>query len=129
MKAKEKIYKRGRRHRHVRKKLTGTAERPRLNVFRSVKHIYCQVIDDSVIDKNGNYCGTTLVACSSLTPSIRGRIKHGGNIESARIIGEEIAKLAKAKGISKVAFDRGGYLYHGRVKALAEAARQGGLQF
>lgn len=126
---KRKESQRERRHRHIRKKLIGTAERPRLNVFRSLKHIYCQVIDDSIQDKNGNFCGKTLLVCSSLTPSVREKIKHGGNIASARIIGEELAKLAKAKGITKVAFDRGGYLYHGRVKALAEAAREGGLQF
>lgn len=124
-----KLKRRWRRHCHLRKKLIGTPERARLNVFRSVKHIYCQIIDDTSVDKNQKPCGKTLVACSTVSPTIRGRIKHGGNIEAARIVGEEIAKLAKAKGITKVAFDRGGYLYHGRVKALAEAARQGGLEF
>lgn len=126
---KEKIERRLRRKRHIRKKLVGTAERPRLCVFRSLKHIFCQIIDDTVVDKNGSYSGKTLVACSTLTASIRSRIKSGGNIAAAKIVGEEIAKLAQAKGIKKIAFDRGGYLYHGRIKALADAARQGGLEF
>lgn len=130
MKAQQKkIHKHERRQSHIRKTLTGTAERPRLSVFRSVKHIYCQIIDDKAVDKHGNYSGKTLVACSSVTPAIHGKVKHGGNIEAARIVGEEIARLAKAKGITKVAFDRAGYQYHGRVKALADAARKGGLEF
>lgn len=124
-----KIEQRERRKAHIRKSLIGNAERPRLNVFRSLKHIYCQIIDDSVVDKNGNFCGTTLVTCSTLSPSVRGRIKTGGNIDAAKVVGEEIAKLAKSKGITKIAFDRGGFKYHGRVKALADAARQGGLDF
>jgi large subunit ribosomal protein L18 len=125
----KKVHRHWRRQHHIRKTLIGTAERPRLSVFRSVKHIYCQIIDDKAVDKNGNYCGKTLAACSTVAPSVRGRVKHGGNIEAARIVGEEIAKLAKTKGITKVAFDRAGYQYHGRVKALADAARQGGLEF
>lgn len=124
-----KRHRRLRRQHHIRRKLIGTAERPRLNVFRSLKHIYCQIVDDTHIDKHGHRCGTTLVACSTVTPSIHEQVGYGGNIKAASKIGEEIAKLAKEKGITKVAFDRGGYKYHGRVKALAEAARKGGLEF
>lgn len=111
---------RERRRMRVRKKVYGTAERPRLNVFRSLKHIYAQVIDD---DR-----GITLVAASSLSPELRGKV-NGGNIEGAAAVGRLIAEKAKAKGISKVVFDRAGYLYHGRVKALADAARENGLEF
>ena len=128
-KQKLKQYRRWRRHCHIRKKLIGTPERPRLSVFRSLKHIYCQIIDDTAVDKYGRICGKTLVACSTLNPSIRSKIKYGGNIESAKLVGEEIARLAKEKGITKVAFDRGGYKYHGRIKALADAARKAGLEF
>jgi len=109
------------RHRRVRKKITGTPERPRLNVFRSLKHIYAQIIDD--------YAGRTLVAASTLDRELRDKIKYGGNIEAAKQVGALIARRALEKGIKKVVFDRGGYLYHGRVKALAEAAREGGLEF
>lgn len=130
MKAIQKKHQRRlRRQRHLRRKLIGTPDRPRLNIYRSLKHISCQIIDDTAIDKNKNRCGKTLVACSTLSKSIRDKIKYGGNIEGARMVGEEIAKLAKEKSISKVAFDRGGFKYHGRVKALAEAARKGGLEF
>lgn len=111
---------RERRRLRVRKKIHGTAERPRLNVFRSLKHIYAQIIDD---DR-----GVTLVAASSLSPELRGKI-NGGNIEGAAAVGKLIAEKARAKGITKVVFDRAGYLYHGRVKALAEAARENGLEF
>jgi len=111
---------RERRRMRVRKKVYGTAERPRLNVFRSLKHIYAQVIDD---DR-----GITLVAASSLSPELRGKV-NGGNIEGAAAVGRLIAEKAKAKGINKVVFDRAGYLYHGRVKALADAARENGLEF
>ncbi|MGQ9512280.1 50S ribosomal protein L18 [Thermodesulfitimonas sp.] len=111
---------RERRRMRVRKKVHGTAERPRLNVFRSLKHIYAQVIDD---DR-----GITLVAASSLSPELRGKI-NGGNIEGAAAVGRLIAEKAKAKGINRVVFDRAGYLYHGRVKALADAARENGLEF
>lgn len=111
---------RERRRMRVRKKVYGTAARPRLNVFRSLKHIYAQVIDD---DR-----GITLVAASSLSPELRGKV-NGGNIEGAAAVGRLIAEKAKAKGISKVVFDRAGYLYHGRVKALADAARENGLEF
>ena len=107
-------------HERIRKKVKGTAERPRLNVYRSVNHIYVQLIDD--------LAGKTLIAASSAVGK-KGQRKAGGNLAAAKEIGKSIAEKAKAKGISKVVFDRGGYLYHGRVKALADAAREGGLQF
>jgi len=109
------------RHLRVRKKIRGTAERPRLNVFRSAKHIYAQIIDDEK--------GVTLVAASTLDKELRGSISNGGNVEAARKVGELIAKRAQAKGLKNVVFDRGGYLYHGRVQALADAAREAGLNF
>jgi large subunit ribosomal protein L18 len=112
---------RKRRHLRVRKKLAGTSARPRLNVFRSNKHIYAQVIDDSL--------GTTLVSASTLDKEIRDSITNGGSVEAARKVGELVAKRALEKGLTAVVFDRGGYLYHGRVQALAEAAREAGLQF
>ncbi|MCL0067380.1 50S ribosomal protein L18 [Peptococcaceae bacterium] len=105
----------------VRKKVFGTAERPRLNVFRSLNHMYAQIIDDER--------GITLVAASTLSPELREKLKRGGNIEASKAVGELIAKKAIAAGIKKVVFDRAGYIYHGRVKALAEAAREGGLDF
>lgn len=107
------------RHKRIRKNLSGTADRPRLNVFRSNANITAQIIDDTK--------GTTLVSASSLEKELN--IKNGGNVEAAKIIGAEIAKRAKKAKIDKVVFDRGGYLYHGRVKALAEAARENGLEF
>ena len=109
---------RQKRHMRVRNHLHGTAERPRLNVFRSLKHIYAQVIDDEK--------GTTLAAASSLDKDFQGT---GGNIAAAKAVGAAIAKKALEKGISEVVFDRGGYIYHGRVAALAQAARDGGLKF
>ena len=109
---------RQKRHLRVRNRVAGTAQRPRLNVFRSLAHIYAQVIDD---DK-----GITLAAASSLDKDFNGT---GGNIAAAKKVGAAIAKKALAKGISEVVFDRGGYIYHGRVAALAEAAREGGLKF
>jgi len=105
-------------HTRIRKKLKGTSDRPRLAVFRSVAHIYAQVIDDSK--------GATLAAASS-TEKDAG--KTGGNVAAATEIGRRVAQRAKEKGIDKVVFDRGGYLYHGRVKALADAAREAGLEF
>jgi large subunit ribosomal protein L18 len=111
--------KRKRVHVRLRKTLTGTTERPRLNIYRSLNHIYAQVIDDAV--------GKTLVAANSSEKSFS--MKTGGSVAAAKIIGTEIAKRAREKGIEKVAFDRGGYLYHGRVKALADAAREAGLKF
>ncbi len=111
---------RRRRHRRVRLKVQGTPERPRLSVFRSLNHIYAQVVDDSV--------GRTLVTASSLEPEVRPRAV-GTKTEVARIVGEMLAQRARAAGITRVVFDRGGYLYHGRVKALADGARAGGLEF
>ena len=111
-----------RRRRHIRKKVFGTAARPRLLVYRSNKHIYAQVVDDTE--------GNTLVGCSTLSPSIKGKIKKtDGNIDRARIVGEYIAELALGKSVSNVSFDRNGKRYHGLIKALAEAARTGGLKF
>ncbi len=107
-----------RRRRHVRRGITGTAERPRLTVFRSSKHIYAQLIDD--------HAGATLAAASSLATE---DMKYGGNIKAAQQVGKLLAEAAKQKGIQKAAFDRGHYRYHGRIKALADAARAGGLQF
>jgi len=112
---------RHRRHLRVRKRVTGSPERPRLSVFRSLKHIYAQIIEDTE--------GRTLVSASSLDPELRGKLKHGGNIEAARMVGELLARRAVEKGIKAVVFDRGGYLYHGRVRALAEGAREAGLEF
>jgi large subunit ribosomal protein L18 len=108
------------RHLRVRKKIRGTAERPRLNVFRSSRHIYAQIIDDVK--------GVTLAAASTLDKELDG-IENGGNVEAARKVGELIAKRAQEKGLKAVVFDRGGYLYHGRVQALADAAREAGLDF
>jgi large subunit ribosomal protein L18 len=108
-------------HDRVRTRVAGTAERPRLCVYRSVGHIYAQVIDD----RNGR----TLVSASSVDKETKKSLKGGGNIASAKAIGKAIAERAKAAGVSKVVFDRGGYKYHGRVKALADAAREAGLQF
>lgn len=109
------------RHKRVRKKVFGTANRPRLNVFRSLKHIYAQVIDDRT--------GKTLVAASTLDKEIKVKKGAGGNIASAKTVGQLIAKRLGEKGIKAVVLDRGGYLYHGRVQALADAARAGGLEF
>ena len=118
-------------HKRIREKMLGTSERPRLNIYRSLNHIYAQVIDDTQ--------GVTVVSASSLEgskgkakPSEGGKRqagKSGGNVASARDVGRIIAERAKQKGVQKVVFDRGGYLYHGRIKALADAAREAGLQF
>jgi large subunit ribosomal protein L18 len=107
-------------HQRLRNRLTGSQERPRLNVYRSLNHIYVQVIDDS--------SGQTLVSASTSGGKKSGK-KTGGNVASAKEIGKTIAQRAQEKGIKKVVFDRGGYLYHGRIKALAEAAREAGLEF
>jgi large subunit ribosomal protein L18 len=109
------------RHRRIRRVVRGTAARPRLVVFRSLKHIYAQVVDD---DR-----GATLVAAGSLSPELKGALRSGGNITAAKAVGELVAKKAQASGIGAVVFDRGGYKYHGRVKALADAARGAGLTF
>lgn len=110
---------RKKRHARVRSKLSGTATRPRLNVFRSNQHIYAQLIDD--------INSVTLVSASSLDKELA--LENGGNVDAAQKVGEVVAKRAVEKGIKSVVFDRGGYLYHGRVKALADAAREAGLEF
>ena len=110
---------RTRRHVRVRKKISGTKECPRLNVYRSLKHIYAQIIDDTT--------GTTLVSASTLDESLKAN--YGGNKEAARAVGKLVAEKAVAAGIKDVVFDRGGYIYHGRVMELAEGAREGGLNF
>ncbi len=108
-------------HQRVRQRVEGTTERPRLCVYRSLGHIYAQVIDDRA--------GKTLVSASSVDKETKKNLKGGGNIAAAKVIGKTIAERAKAAGVVKVVFDRGGYKYHGRVKALADAAREAGLQF
>ncbi len=113
--------KRTRRHGRVRKKISGTAERPRLNVFRSLNQIYVQVIDDER--------GHTITAVSTLEQGIRSKVKDLNKTEQAALVGQELAKKAKKEGIKEVVFDRGGFRYHGRIKALAEAAREAGLEF
>ena len=107
-------------HQRLRQRLAGTPQRPRLNVYRSLNHIYAQLIDDST--------GATLVSASTATGK-KGAKRTGGNVASAKEIGKLIAERAKEKGVKKVVFDRGGYLYHGRIKALADAAREAGLEF
>ncbi len=121
LKEKSRLISRRKRHRRVRVKISGTSERPRLNVFRSSKHIYAQVIDDRA--------GNTLVAASSLDPQLRSDLTRGSNREAARKVGKLLAQRAVEKGIKDVVFDRGGYLYHGRVRELAEGAREAGLNF
>ncbi len=110
-----------RRQHHVRRRLVGTLERPRLCVFRSSKHIYAQLIDD--------LSGVTVAAASSRAQDVRASLPYGGNKKAAAVVGKKLAEIAKAKGVTRAAFDRGHYRYHGRVKALADAAREGGLQF
>ena len=105
----------------VRKKVRGTTTRPRLNVFKSARHIHAQIIDDPN--------GTTLVAASTLTAGVKDAVPYTGNVEAAKAVGAEIAKLALQNNITTVVFDRNGFLYHGRIKALAEAARENGLSF
>jgi large subunit ribosomal protein L18 len=117
--SKDKV--RRRIHQRLRQRMQGSAERPRLNVYRSLNHIYAQVIDD--------VSGKTLAAASTTQGRSKGGKKTGGNVASAKEVGKTIAERAKQKGIKKVVFDRGGYLYHGRIKALADAAREAGLEF
>jgi len=112
---------RRRRHRRVRKQVVGTGQRPRFNVFRSLKHTYAQVIDDTR--------GHTLATASTRDPALRDKVKGLTKTEQAKLVGELLAKRALERGVKNVAFDRGGYKYHGRVKSLAEAAREGGLEF
>jgi large subunit ribosomal protein L18 len=112
---------RQKRKKRVRSRIQGTVDRPRLNVFRSLNHIYAQAVVDTT--------GQTLASASTLSSELRGNLKSPGNVEAAKKVGELIAKKCLEKGIQKVVFDRSGYLYHGRIKALAEAARTGGLSF
>lgn len=112
---------RQKRHLRVRKKIQGTQARPRLNIFRSSKHMYAQLIDD--------VNGVTIAAASTQDKELKAQIENGGNAEAAQKVGALVAQRAKEKGIDKVVFDRGGYLYHGRVQALADAAREAGLEF
>jgi large subunit ribosomal protein L18 len=116
-----KTHRRWRRHRHLRHKLSGTAGQPRLVVFRSLKHIYAQLIDDEA--------GRTLASSSTMAEPVKAQAPYGGNVSAAKLVGGAIAKKALELGIKRVAFDRGGFKYHGRVKALADAAREGGLEF
>jgi len=108
-------------HRRVRQTVSGTPERPRLSVYRSLTHLYAQVIDDTT--------GRTLISASSNDKESRKQMKGGGNVAAAKVVGKTVAERARQKGISQVVFDRGGYRYHGRVKALADAAREAGLKF
>ena len=121
LKKADKNAKRLQRHKRVRRKVFGTAERPRLCVFRSSNNIYAQIIDDTN--------RVTLVAASSLDEAVKGAVNHTGNKEAAKMVGEMVAKKAVEKGITEVVFDRGGYIYHGRIKELAEGAREAGLKF
>jgi large subunit ribosomal protein L18 len=117
----DKLETRARRRKRIRKKVNGTTERPRLSIFRSAKHIYAQVIDDTT--------GATLAAASTLTDGVRDQVKEANKSDAAKAVGAAIAKACTAKGIAKVVFDRNGYIYHGRIRALAEAAREAGLSF
>lgn len=119
--SKLKQLKRKKRHRRVRTKLLGTAERPRLSIRRSHKNLFIQIIDDT---KN-----KTLLSLSTLNNEARGKIPFGGNVEAARLLGEVLSRRAKEKSINRVVFDKGSYLFHGRIKAFAESARAGGLEF
>lgn len=112
---------RKRRHMRLRNKLFGTLERPRLSVYRSLNHIYAQIIDDTA--------GTTLAAASSLEPELKGKLKSTKDEKAAKEVGKLIAERAKAEGITRVVYDRGGNIYHGRIAALADGAREGGLEF
>ena len=117
----KKLFKRQKRHWRIRKILKGTTERPRLSIYRSLKHIYAQVIDDTQ--------GYTLCSVSTLSPEIKKSIKGGGNIGAAKEVGKKLSEIALKKSIQKVVFDRGCFPYHGRIKALAESARESGLKF
>ena len=121
LKKADKNAKRLQRHKRVRRKVFGTPQRPRLCVFRSSNNIYAQIIDDTN--------RVTLVAASSLDEAVKGAVNHTGNKEAAKMVGEMVAKKAVEKGITGVVFDRGGYIYHGRIKELAEGAREAGLKF
>lgn len=121
IKKESKNSKRKVRHVRVRRKVLGTPERPRLSIYKSLSNMYAQIIDDTT--------GSTLVSASTLDKDLKGKVEYAGNKEAARLVGEMVAKRALDKGIDKVVFDRGGYIYHGRVKELAEGAREAGLQF
>lgn len=112
---------RKRRHRRIRARLSGSAERPRLNVFRSLEHIYVQVIDD--------HSGQTIASASTVDKNLRAEVEGKPKKEQAKLVGKAVAERAQAVGVKQVVFDRGGYLYHGRIQALAEGAREGGLEF
>ncbi|MBI4688437.1 MAG: 50S ribosomal protein L18 [Nitrospirae bacterium] len=112
---------RHRRHERIRKKVYGTSEKPRLNVFKSLNHIYAQIVNDAI--------GSTLVSASSIDKELREKIKTGGNVSAAKEVGALLAQRATKEGIKKIVFDRAGYPYHGRIKALAEASRETGLEF
>ena len=143
IKKQSRVEVRVKKHMKVRNRLSGTAERPRLAVFRSNNHMYAQVIDDTVgntlvfastlhdtvIDANGNKSGATLVAASTLDKDVKDGLTKTNNVEAAAKLGEAIAKKAADKGITNVVFDRGGFIYQGKIKALAEAAREAGLNF
>lgn len=117
-----KLDRRDRRHKIIRRKIIGTSDRLRLSVYRSLKHMYVQMIDDAA--------GKTLLALSTASPDLKDRVKRdAGNVKGADVLGAALAESCKRKGITKVVFDRSGYLYHGRVKALADSARKGGLEF
>ena len=112
---------RQRRHRRIRARLSGTAERPRLNVYRSLEHIYVQIIDDN--------SGQTIASASTVDKNLRAEFEGKPKKEQAKLVGKAVAERAQAAGVKQVVFDRGGYLYHGRIQALAEGAREGGLEF
>ena len=116
-----KLEGRARRHKRVRKKVVGTAQRPRLSVFRSLKHIYVQLVDDGSSE--------TMLSISTLSKDFREKIKFGGNVAAAKAVGKMLGEIALSNNITSVVFDKGGYLYHGRIKVLADAAREAGLKF
>jgi len=116
-----KLEGRARRHKRVRKKVVGTAQRPRLSVFRSLKHIYVQLVDDGSSE--------TMLSISTLSKDFREKIKSGGNVVAAKAVGKMLGEIALSNKITSVVFDKGGYLYHGRIKVLADAAREAGLKF
>ena len=121
IKKKSRAEVREKKHLKIRNRFSGTAERPRLSVFRSNKHMYAQIIDDTI--------GHTLVSASTLEKSVQSELKYTDNVEAAKYLGSVIGKRALEKGIKEVVFDRGGFIYHGKIEALADAAREAGLQF
>ena len=121
VKERDKQLARDKRRKRVRKKIFGSASRPRLSVFRSLQNIYAQLVNDET--------GRTFLTVSSLSPELKGTVGYGGNVAAAKLVGKVLAEKCQGKGIEQVVFDRGSYLYHGRVKALAEGAREGGLKF